>query len=232
MSAWSTWIRESLALTVGLVRHRFFPLAFLFGTSTAFSIWTEDAMHLAGLSQGERRWDLQVSLGIMELAVAILALLILVRGVRQLRTARAGLLQEPYASPYLGSFFAEYLRMLAQVLLYTLLFLLPGFYRYCQLVFVPFVALFSRQYRSGDLDAIRASERLTKGRLTRVLAAVLVPTVLAAALEYTPQMIESLHDMPFRILFNTLSDLTSVWGFALIYLVFESAMAETRLEDL
>jgi hypothetical protein len=218
MSQWSTWIRESFALTVGLVRHCFFALAFLFGTATAFSIWTEDAMQLAGL-HGEQRWDLQIALGLMEMAVGVTVLLALVHGVSQVRTVGANLLQKPYSSPYLGSFFAEYLRMLAQVLLYSLLLLLPGFYRYCQLIFVPFVA-------------IRASERLVQGRFKHILAAVLVPTVLSGALEYAPQMSESLHDMPVRILFNTLSDLTSVWGFALLYLMFESAMKETNLEDL
>ncbi len=57
---------------------------------------------------------------------------------------------QPFATPYPGTFLAEYLRMMSSVLMYGLLILIPGLIAYCLFIFVPYIVLFSRDYARGE----------------------------------------------------------------------------------
>lgn len=231
MSTWTQWLRNSLILTGALTKQCAGPLVVLFGATTAFTIWAEDAMQLASQTH-EQRWDLQIGMGVTDLISGVVLILLLSRGLAEIRQLRPPLVTNPFAAPFLGSFIAEYLRMLAQILLYGMLLILPGIYRCCQLIFVPYIAIFSKRYREGDLDAIRASERLSKGQMLRIFAALSGTMALSAFFEFAPHLIDALEGAVFRAIFYLLADLTSIWGYALLFLLFESAIAETRLEDL
>lgn len=232
MNSWRKWFLDSVQFSFQLARQQLVPLAGLFFVMGFFGIQMEDALQLAA-SQKIQRWDIQVIMGLMDLLEGILLFLILSWGVPKIRTLKsANMLEAPFAQPYLGSFCAEYLRMLGQVLLYGLLLLIPGFVRYCQLVFVPMIALFSRPYREGNQDALQASFQFAKGRMMRIFIALAGTSLIGTGLEFAPQMVEELNTLPFRMAFTLGSDLISILAYSLIFLLFEQAMEQANGTDL
>lgn len=220
------WVKESVQLTRQLIRSQWFPLLIIFGFDCALNISVEDAMQGLAATEETQRWVLQLILGLWDLAEGILLFLILSYGIPKVRQLNVKtMLAKPFDTPYLGSFLAEYLRMLAQILMWGLLLILPGFWRYMQLIFVPLVALFAREYRDEDADAMRLSERLARGRLVKYILPVVVVTMgLQTWFEFLPEMRPVLHVVPVRAAFDVLTSLISVWSYSLIFLLFEHAL--------
>ncbi len=233
MSSIGKWFAESIRLSRSLLIEQRTPLFCLFALSCFLNITTQDAMQLMGAADDGQRWYVQLGAGLWDLLEGILLLLILSWGIPKVRQLTAAtLLPKPFSEAYLGSFLAEYLRVLAQVLMWALLLLLPGFYRYCQLIFVPMIVLFSRAYRTGDVDALRLSERLAKGRLMRILLALGLTMFLQIGFDFLPELVPAFHSLALRVAFDGLSFLASVWAFALIFVMFEAAMEDVSLENL
>src|SRR5690606_19508288 len=125
------------------------------------------------------RWMLQLSMGLWDLFEGVMVFLVLSWGIPKIRIpAPAGLATHPFEDTYVGSFLAEYLRLLAQVILWGLLLIIPGFVRYCRLIFVPYIALFSKLYREDKVDALEFSLRLSKKFFIQILGIFLLSTVL------------------------------------------------------
>jgi hypothetical protein len=216
---------DSLKLTASLLKQQALPLLGLFVVGCTLELTFEDAMQLLTPIQENQRWIMQLILGIWDLAEGVLLILILSWGLPKVHKFKAlDLMTEPFEAPYLGSFFAEYLRLLAQVLMWGILLLVPGFVRYCQLAFVPYIALFSKSYRVGEVDALRLSEKLVKGRLMPIVGIMLGTMVLQGAMEFAPQMLADLHILPFRVMFLGLSLLISIWTYSVIFILFESGL--------
>lgn len=221
----SSWIKQSLNLSRQLIVQQVAPLACLVGLSCFINITAQDALQSIPLTQETERWLLQLGLGIWDLVEGILLLLVLSWGIPKVRTlAAATMLEKPFSTPYIGSFFAEFLRSLAQILLWGLLLILPGVYRYAQLIFVSWVTLFSKDYRAGKVDALRLSETLARGRLLKIFLALGITMLFEVLFDFLPEMVNGLHEYPYRILFFLCSSLVGVWGFSLIFLLFEEAM--------
>jgi hypothetical protein len=221
------WFRESFPLAWQLLISQLWLLLALLTVSCFLNITAEDAMQLSTPGQDTQRWAMQLTLGIWDLIEGILLLVLLSWAIPNIRPSRPKeLLTEPFAAPYLSSFLAEYLRVLAQVLMWGLLLLIPGFFRYCQLIFVPFVTLFSKSYREGELDALKMSERIASGRLWLIVFGLGIPMALQMGVEFLPQMVPELHILELRILFAALSFLISIWTYSLMYLLFESVVSE------
>ena len=73
----------------------------------------------------------------------------------------------------------EQLRATGKVILWGLLFILPGFYKYLRLIFVPFVVAANPQYHQGEVDALANSHQLTQGaNLFKVLGLTVVFAVI------------------------------------------------------
>ena len=184
-------------------------------------------MQLATPAEETQRWVMQLALGVWDLSEGVLLLLILSWGIAKVHKFRAAdLMQAPFETPYLASFLAEYLRVLAQILMWGILLLVPGFVRYCKLIFVPLITVFSKSYREGEVDALRLSEKIAAGRLGSIILAIGVTMVLQIGAEFLPQMVPGLHNIPLRIAFAALSFLISVWAYSLIFLMFESVLLE------
>jgi len=132
----------------------------------------------------------------------------------------------PFEQAYVGSFLAEYLRLLAQVLLWGLLLLIPGLVRYGQLMFVPYIALFSKAYRSDKVDAIEYSSRLTKKYLFTILGVFFLASVLQIGLEFMPHLVPGLYLWPVRLLLISTSLLIGIWTYSFMFVLFERAMEE------
>lgn len=77
--------------------------------------------------------------------------------------------QQPYqawtqiVSKYASPLMVEGLRMTGNILMWSILFLIPGLYKQIKYLFVPFVVLFDSQYHSGKVDALKRSSQLTSG---------------------------------------------------------------------
>src|SRR6185312_12625643 len=147
------WLLDGLKVSFSLVREQFFPLLGVFVVSCSLNITVEDALQLAGPNDETQRWVMQIALGIWGLAEWVLLLLILSWGLPKVHKFKAkDLMQsDTFATPYMGSFFAEFFRMIANMLLWALAIIIPGFYRYFQLIFMPYIALLSRSYREGQV---------------------------------------------------------------------------------
>ena len=61
------------------------------------------------------------------------------------------------------------------------------------------------------------------GRITLALSLILV---VQSLFDFAPQLVDELHIYPVRILFAIASSVVGIWGYSLIYLVFEQAMTD------
>jgi hypothetical protein len=219
----------SFTLTKLLGREQIVPIVVLFAVSSFLTITLEDALKAMAQADDGSRWMVQLAMGLWDLVEGILLILVLSWGIAKVRSLNEAHMQKhPFETPYLGSFLAEYFRVLANVLLWGLLFILPGFYRYCRLILVPFVALFARSYREGQADALELAGRLARGRMGLFIAVMIVTSALQFGLEFLPQLKPEFHLMSLRLVFNGLSYAISVWMFAFLFLHFERALEEAH----
>lgn len=219
--------RAALILTKQLLREQIVPILILFAITTFFTLSLEDAMNALTRSEENDRWKLQLALGLGELVEGVLLFLVLAWGIPKIRSlTEAHFQRAPFTTPYIVDFFGEYLRMLASSLLWGLLLIVPGFLRYFQLLFVPYVALFARPYREGKLDGLKLAAALTKGRYWKLVLLYIGTNAAQAAVEFIPQFLPDLHTLLLRIGTKILGELIAVWLFAMLYLIFEQAMEE------
>lgn len=68
----------------------------------------------------------------------------------------------------------ELMRSWGQILWGSIFLLIPGLIRYCQLIFVPWVVLFSRNYEIGKVDALKDSTKIFKKKWPTVLLLLFV----------------------------------------------------------
>lgn len=218
---------QSFTLTKQLVRIQLAPLLFLLVVGSVLNLYLEGAMRDLTPADENSRWTYQLGLGLWDLFEGIMLFLILSWGVPKVRDLVAAHLEKhPFTEPYLGSFFAEYLRMLAQVLLYFLLLILPAVIRYCRLIFVTYIALFCAPYRRNEVDAVELSLELTRKHFWLILGVFVATTALQVGIEFLPQMFTPLYNVPCRVLFMTTGLLISIWTYSFIYLLFEQSLEE------
>lgn len=58
--------------------------------------------------------------------------------------------------------FLENLRAWGKIFLWSFVFILPGIVKYIDYFLTPFVVLFSRRYKSGEVDALEYSTKISK----------------------------------------------------------------------
>ena len=66
----------------------------------------------------------------------------------------------------------EVVRAWGQTLSWSLLFLIPGFFKYLQFILVPFVVATDNKYQTGEVDALQKSKELFKKHWLGLLMAV------------------------------------------------------------
>lgn len=69
---------------------------------------------------------------------------------------------------------AESLRVLASVILWSLLLIIPGIFKQIRYFFVPFVVLFDSEYQASRRDALNRSNELVRGITLPFVALVIV----------------------------------------------------------
>lgn len=125
---------------------------------------------------------------------------------------------------------AETLRAYTWILLYSLLFLLPGIYKWTRYYFVPYVVFFDPDYDFETQDALEISSAITKDFWFRVLMLNLYFGVLEYALEVLPNW------LGFRGVFAQavicfLSFSLDLYVFILFYLIFKRALRQLRSQE-
>jgi hypothetical protein len=219
--------KAATSLTKNLLRVQFLPLLIFWLIGTVITIAGEDTIHSLRPDEESTRWMIQGTMGLWEIFEGIAVFLVLSWGVAKVRDFKSPNFERmPFEKPYLGSFLAEYLRMIAQVLLYFLLLVIPAIIRYCRLIFVPYIALFSKQYRSDEIDAVELSLELTKKLFWVILAFFFASTGIQAAIEFLPNMIPELHTAPLRVLFSLFGFVISIWCYCFVFVLFERALEE------
>lgn len=65
-----------------------------------------------------------------------------------------------FLKQYLNQLYIEIVRSWGRSLLYGLLFVLPGLWKFVKLSYVPYVVVASKTYDEGEVDALKASESI------------------------------------------------------------------------
>lgn len=117
----------------------------------------------------------------------LLGFLISVLVYRSLAQTRLGRKRKDFFSEltrYVGPLAIEGLRALGWILLWSLLFLIPGIYKYIRYAFVSAVVLVDPEYMEGKVDALVESERLTMGIWWPLFAITAASGVLVVLIEF------------------------------------------------
>lgn len=97
---------------------------------------------------------------------------------------------------HINQIFIESLRSWGKTLLWALLFILPGFWKYLQYCLVPFVVTASPRYDAGNEDALEASARIFKKHWGKILGVLILFHV------FIPLVLTGLFDA-YRLLWKT-----------------------------
>lgn len=224
--------RESINLAIQLLRAQLWPLLLLFFINGFGLATLEDSLEGLPRTAENERILIQIAMMLFSLASGILLILVLSWGIPKIRNLASRsplLLEDPFATSYLGSFFAEYFSVLSKVLLWGLLLILPGFYQYCRLIFVPYIVFFSAEYREGRVNALELSRTLTQGRFGLILLVILFSTA-GELLDFLPQLNPMLHTLPIRMSIDALNFGISLWLYSFLYLQFEDALQRKNAE--
>ena len=223
----TSWIRRAQDLSIRLLKTQAMPTFILGFLSVAVSLTCENALSQLTPESESQRWAWQLSLGLWDLFEGVMIFLILSWGIPKAHSLKSKVFHKaPFTESYLSSFFAEYLRLLAQVLLFGLLLIIPGFIRYCRLIFMPYIALFADAYRKDEVDAKELSLDLSQGRMRLIVSVFGLSTIVQLALEFAPHLNTGLHAAPIRVLFIALSFWVGIFTYSFIFLIFERALEE------
>ena len=115
---------------------------------------------------------------------------------------------------------AESLRAITQILLWSLVFVIPGVIMYCRLNFVPFVIFCDPDYEQHP-DAVGRCKQLTKKCWFRVTLLILVFSIFDAVFELAPNLLR-VENLFARGFFSLCSFVFSLFAFVLLYMIFEN----------
>jgi hypothetical protein len=78
-----------------------------------------------------------------------------------------------FYSKYLNQVYIETLRSWGKTLLWSLLFILPGVWKYIEYSLVPFVVTGSNDYETGKIDALKKSKQIVRKRVFAILGVLI-----------------------------------------------------------
>lgn len=103
---------------------------------------------------------------------------------------------ESFFKRYTNQVYIETLRAWGKTLLWSLLLILPGLWKYIEYIFVPFVVVESTPYQEGHEDALKASSHIVRKHFFKVLG------VIALFHFFIPLLLTALFDQ-YRLLWGT-----------------------------
>jgi len=106
----------------------------------------------------------------------VLGILVVLYGVQNTETnsetSEKGLWE--FIQHHINQLCIEILRSWGKTLLWTLVFILPGIWKYIQFTMIPFVVTLSKNYDRGEEDALKASSQLVRTNLLKVSAILVI----------------------------------------------------------
>lgn len=118
---------------------------------------------------------------VMGIIFPIFGILVVVYGTKAPQANEAGLFE--FVQKTIEPMSIEILRSWGKTLLWSLLFILPGLWKYTEYMLIPFVVALSPKYQRGEEDALLASAALVKNNLLKISAILILfhlvfPTLL------------------------------------------------------
>lgn len=126
-----------------------------------------------------------------------------------------------FASQHIWPLTIESLRVITSVLLWSLLFIIPGIFRYTRLSLYPYVIYFDNDYKEGKKDVLTASNDLVRGVgliIFLILVLPIVPYLISHDLIKNLTGILHLQSLFGVKIFNTL---ISVFTYGMFYSIFK-----------
>ncbi len=123
--------------------------------------------------------------------------------------------------------FVEGFRMTGQILLWSLLLIIPGIYKQIQYLFVPFVVLFDSEYKSGKVDALNKSAQLSKGIFWNLGFIFLLSFGSEILFEMDLKLFPFLPPTIEKVLFQTLGFLSSIVFYSIFYFLYALQKGES-----
>lgn len=154
------------------------------------------------------------------LSSLILGFALLMIGGYFLVTLRMKIGWRDFFRRYTAPLTAESLRAITQVLLWSLVLIVPGIIMYCRLNFVPFVIFSDPDYEAHP-DAVARSKQLTKKCWIRVTFLILILSVFDAVFELAPNLLK-IENLFGRGIFSLCNFVFSLFAFVLLYIIFEN----------
>lgn len=137
-------------------------------------------------------------------------------------------------SRYGWPLFVEGLRMTGYILLWSILFILPGLYKQIRYLFVPFVVLFDSLYHRGEVDALDRSSQLSKGIFWALLFLFMASFGVDILFDMKSQFLPVLAHPVFQFLGEGVNLLISTLFYSLFYFLFSlklKASSETSSDS-
>jgi len=116
----------------------------------------------------------------------------------------------------------ETLRAISRILLWSLLFIVPGIFKQIRYFMVPYVTLFDPEYERGEVDALEHSNVLVRGITLPLLLVLGADLTLELFLSEIHSFFPVLDEMILRILFGALTMLVAVYTNCLVFSVYRS----------
>jgi hypothetical protein len=117
-------------------------------------------------------WTLGFISLVLGILFPILGILVVIYGAGHPDSNERGLFR--YIRKFLNQVSIEILRSWGKTLLWSLLLILPGLWKYIQYTLIPFVVTLSPSYAAGDRDALAYSAMVVRHHLGKVLAIIFV----------------------------------------------------------
>lgn len=133
-----------------------------------------------------------------------------------------------FLKKHMGPLCIEFMRVIAKIILWGLLFILPGLYKQIRYYFVPYVVLFLPEYQEDKVDALEVSEWLTKGHGWGIFILVLFLTSAELSLAHWKSTL-SLLESPFQLLLTVAVILIyDVFIFSWLYFLYRRLLEEKQ----
>lgn len=116
-------------------------------------------------------WAYGFSAMLVGIIFPILGVLVVIYGAQTPEADEKGLWA--FIQDHLNQLSIEILRSWGKTLLWSLLLILPGLWKYLEFTMIPFVVTLSKTYDKGEVDALKASARVVRAHLLKVSAILL-----------------------------------------------------------
>jgi hypothetical protein len=209
-------LHKATRTTIEFTRQLFFPLVVLFVCSFVVNQYFEGlARDLNSSEQGP--WIAQIGEFLASLIEQFA--LFMIGGYFLLRRTEA-LTWNVFFKRTLSPLTAESLRALTRILLWTLVFIVPGIVMFFRLTFVPYIVFVDPTYKSRP-DAVARSLELTKPCWIRLTLLIVLINLFDGLFELAPNLLK-IDDLFSRAFFDLAGFLFSLFEFILLYIIFEN----------